>query len=683
MGKYGRVCRLALLAGAGWGVFACGAWGGPPVPTQKVTLSATLTGDAADLFGSRETIWGASLSPDGSKVLFLTSNQRSGTQLMVASSAGGRPPTQILQSDGTPMTLRWCDWADDSRIVCDVTGSDVVNAELVGFQRLMAIDVDGKNSKLLSQQGSMNDALRISQFSADVIDWNEGRNGKLLMARDHVPEQTTGTRLANTADGLGVDMVDTHSLAATKVEAANPSAIAYIGDGKGAVRLMATEALSSGGNLSGVRKWFYRRRGSRNWEGFSDVKADGHGLRPLSVDYASDTVYCLDDRDGRDKLYRVALDGSMKTELIYADPKADVDDVLRLGRQARLIGAATTTDQGSVAYFDPEYQKLAGALSKALPNLPQIEFVGSSADETKLLLSAGSDTDPGRYYVFDKTTKHLNEIALVRPQLENVPLATMTPVTFKAADGTVIPAYLTLPPSGPKKGLPAIVMPHGGPASHDNWGFDWLVQFFAHQGYAVLQPEFRGSTGYGDDWMLQNGFKSWRTAIGDVTDAGRWLVAQGIAAPDKLAIVGWSYGGYAALQSNVLDPDLFKAVVAIAPVTDLDVLRSESLGFTNHNLVSDFIGSGAAITDGSPARHAAMFKAPVILFHGTTDQNVGVGESRLMNDRLRAAGKQSSVVIYPNLDHQLPSGEIRADMLRRADAFLRQSMHLAAAGQAN
>ena len=153
-------------------------------------------------------------------------------------------------------------------------------------------------------------------------------------------------------------------------------------------------------------------------------------------------------------------------------------------------------------------EALGASLRKALPGSPSITFVDASADESKLVLFASSDTDPGRYYLYDKATHHLAEIMAVRPQLAAVPLATQRPITFKAADGTDIPAYLTLPPGSDGKNLPAIVMPHGGPSARDEWGFDWLSQFFANRGFAVLQPNYRGSSGYGSAWFQKNGFQS-------------------------------------------------------------------------------------------------------------------------------------------------------------------------------
>ncbi|MEO5866111.1 MAG: S9 family peptidase [Sphingomonas sp.] len=315
-------------------------------------------------------------------------------------------------------------------------------------------------------------------------------------------------------------------------------------------------------------------------------------------------------------------------------------------------------------------------MSRALPGLPLITFVDASADEKKLLLFAGSDVDPGHYYLYDKATRHLDEVSPARPQLVGTKLAVVKPVSYPAADGTMIPGYLTLPPGSDGKNLPTIVMPHGGPGARDEWGFDWLAQFLANRGYAVLQPNFRGSTGYGDAWFKDNGFKSWRTAIGDVNDGGRWLIKQGIATPDRIAIFGWSYGGYAALQSAVLDPSLFKAIVAVAPVTDLETLRGESNDFTNHIIVDAFIGRGAHVREGSPAQNASRIAAPVLMFHGDRDQNVGIGESRLMASRLKSEGKQVELVEFHHLDHYLDDGEVRAQMLDKVDGFLRSSMKL-------
>jgi dipeptidyl aminopeptidase/acylaminoacyl peptidase len=341
-----------------------------------------------------------------------------------------------------------------------------------------------------------------------------------------------------------------------------------------------------------------------------------------------------------------------------------------------VVGVSYATEKRQAVYFDPGLQALGKSLSKALPGLPLVQFVDSSLDENKLLIRAGSDTDPGRYYIYDKSAKRLAEIMVARPELESATLATVKAVTYKAADGTDVPAYLTLPPGSDGKKIPAIVMPHGGPNARDEWGFDWLAQYYASRGYAVLQPNYRGSSGYGDAWFQRNGFQSWRTAIGDVNDAGRWLVSQGIADPSKLAIVGWSYGGYAALQAAVVDPGLFRAVVAIAPVSDLAVFKQGWAGWSNYRVMSEFIGSGPHLTEGSPAQNAGKFQAPVLLFHGERDFNVPIRQSRIMSDQLKDAGKKAELVVYQNLDHYLEDGQARADMLRRSDAFLRAELKI-------
>jgi dipeptidyl aminopeptidase/acylaminoacyl peptidase len=164
-----------------------------------------------------------------------------------------------------------------------------------------------------------------------------------------------------------------------------------------------------------------------------------------------------------------------------------------------------------------------------------------------------------------------------------------------------------------------------------------------------------------------------------VNDSGRWLVKQGIADPAKLAIVGWSYGGYAALQSAVVDPSLFKAIVAVAPVTDLETLRQEWRDFTNYTLVDTQIGHGPYVAAGSPAQHADRFVAPVLLFHADLDRNVSVAESRLMASRLKSAHKAVTFVEFPELDHQLEDNAVRTGMLDKMDGFLRTTLGLPAA----
>jgi dipeptidyl aminopeptidase/acylaminoacyl peptidase len=365
------------------------------------------------------------------------------------------------------------------------------------------------------------------------------------------------------------------------------------------------------------------------------------------------------------------MDDSLAAELVYANPNVDVDGVVRIGHGATVIGVTFAEEQRRIVWFDQQYAALAQSLSRALPELPIISFVGGSRDGNRLLVFAGSDSDPGRYYVYDRSRRGLEEIMLARPELEGTPLARVRAVSYPAADGVSIPAYLTLPPGQPEgRNLPAVVLPHGGPGARDEWGFDWLAQFLANQGYAVLQPNFRGSAGYGDAWFARNGFQGWATSIGDVTAGARWMASQGIADPRRLAIVGWSYGGYAALQSGATNPDLFRAIVAIAPVTDLRLLTEQSSGFTDYRLTRQFVGTGPHLDQGSPLRNVERITAPVLLFHGTRDVNVDVRHSQQMDRALRSAGKRSELMTFEGLEHDLGDSQARIRMLDRIAAFL-------------
>lgn len=633
-------------------------------------LAANTEPDPAAAFGARESIEGISLSPDGQRIAYLSPGEGQGSWLYTVDLASGRS-TQTTSVDGRTQRLGNCGWADTQRLVCSVFAIQRSQGEVASAGRIVALDSDGSNVVTL---GAREWRTYNGAGLRDVIDWRPGAGGQILLTSSLAAGGGRGS-------GFGVVRIDTRSNAVDIVEPPIPYGADYLADGRGRIRLASTQRIRGATGMAAEEvEWRYRRQGSSDWQSFSTYNfVTREGLNPIAFDAEHDSVYAFDKLNGRRALYRVSLDGSLRRELLVSHDSVDVDGVVRLGRRGRVVGATYATDTRQIVYFDPALRQLAQQLSRALPNLPLIRFIGASDDESVLLVWAGSDRDPGRYYTYVKEGRHLNEIMIARPQLEGVTLAEVRPVSFPAADGTPIPGYLTLPPGRDARGLPAIVLPHGGPSARDEWGFDWLAQYFAHRGFAVLQPNFRGSAGYGDEWFRRNGFQSWRTAVGDVNDAGRWLVAQGIADPAKLAIVGWSYGGYAALQSGVLDPALYRAVVAIAPVTDLNLLREESRGWSDFRLMRESLGSLSNVREGSPSDNAGAIRAPVLMFHGDHDLNVDVRHSRVMNDHLRDAHRTSELVVFPGLDHQIEDSAARAQMLRRSDAFLRASLGIPAA----
>jgi dipeptidyl aminopeptidase/acylaminoacyl peptidase len=656
---------LACMAGA------CAAMGAEAQELQN----------PAEAFGHRPSVRSIALSPGGEQVVYLGPGEGEDTRVYVAAVGGGRSSI-VTTTDGDPMEARWCRFVNESVLVCEIyalveDAYDIYRSRIYPVTRLFALDLESGNVRTLGQRETAYRDNR--QFDGEIIDWLPEDEETVMMSRVYVPEQyRTGSRIVDDDEGLGVVRINTRTGRTRRVEAPAWQSSRFLSDGHGNVRMKGTVTVRGATGMQGAElNYYYRLADDGDWREFGRYNMlTDEGFYPVAVDHDLNAVYGFEDLNGRDALYRISLDGSMERELVFAHDEVDVSRLVRLGRQRRVIGVGYSDDYSRVEYFDPQYRALATALRNALPGNPVIGFIDASDDETRLLVRASSDTNPGRYYVFDRAAGTLNEILLARPELEGVTLSEVRPISYPAADGTMIPGYLTLPPGSDGHNLPAIVMPHGGPGSRDDWGFDWLAQFYAHQGYAVLQPNFRGSYGYGEGWLVTNGFQGWETAIGDVNDGARWLVSQGIANPAQIAGVGWSYGGYAVLQSAVTEPGLFRAVVAIAPVTDLPALREDARAYSSGRNVAEYLGSGPHILAGSPARHADRVTAPVLLFHGDQDLNVDVGQSRRMHDRLQDAGRNSELVVFEGLDHGLRDSAVREQMLERSDAFLREALGL-------
>ena len=631
--------------------------------------------DAAEAFGALPNVAALQLSPDGQSVAFVSPLQGQASVVYTLSLAPGAKARIALYADGKPFRMRGCNWVANDRLICTVyaLSPDRGVHGLLPITRMIAVNADGTNPQQLSAKLNPHSSGYLLQ-DATVIDWVPDQDGSVLVARNYLRDDYTGSHVGSAAEGLGVDLLDTRTLVVNHVVPPEINAIEYISDGRGTVRIVAQRNTLSGGIDRGVITYLYRKRGSDAWHTLSSYnEIDRSGFRPVAVDHDLDIAYGWKKLDGRIALYSMSLDDAPQEKLLYSRPDVDLGGLIRIGRRNRVVGVAYSTDVQRSEYFQDDIRQMLNALHKALPN-QLISVVDSNLDETKILIFAGSDTDPGVYYLFDRPTHTLNTFLVARAPLEGVTLAHVKPIAYPAADGQMIPGYLTLPPGVDNPhGLPAIVMPHGGPSSRDEWGFNWLAQFYAARGYVVLQPNYRGSAGFGDAWFEQNGFKSWEIAVGDVVAAGHWLVSAGIADPSKLGIVGWSYGGYAALQSVAVDPRVFKAIVAIAPVSDLDALKEERRHWSDFAVTSDFIGAGAHMRAGSPITHVAQFQQPVLMFHGTNDRNVGFEESRRMQAALKAAGAQSELVSYEDRDHQLDDSGVRADMLRKSDAFLRHA----------
>ncbi len=642
----------------------------------SAVIGQTLAEDAAK-FGARQSVLSPSISPSGNQLLYIQPGVQAEETIFVVDLKGLAAPNPIILMNEAQARLNECSWANEERIVCSIFGYQEVGGTLLGFTRLISLKSDGTDMIRLTPQtnwrtmGTLQNGGRLMALDID------GEENKVLMTRQYIKESGAGTKLYNDKEGLGVDWVDVTNGRNRTVEQPNRKSSGYIADENGKIRIMeVTESSASGYDGSDVR-YLYRPAGSSKWEALSTIDSRGsvdRGFVPVAVDSAKNVAFGFDSEGGYNALYSVALDGSGKREKLMARDDVDVDGLIRIGRKDRVVGASFATEKRHVKYFDPELDRLAAGLSKALPGKPLISIVDANQDESVILLIASSDTDPGMLYLYEKATQRLNELLPLRDPLVGRKMGKMTPISYPAADGTAIPGYLTIPAESTGKNLATIVLPHGGPGARDEWGFDWLPQFFIARGYAVFQPNYRGSAGYGEAWYGKNGFQEWGTAISDVNDAGRWLVSQGIANPDRLAIVGWSYGGYAALQSQVIDANLYKAVVAIAPVSDLELLREENRNYTSFLAYDKFIGTGPHVAAGSPARHADNFRSPVLLVHGTMDQNVSVAHSKLMRDRLKGAGKSAEYLEFDGLDHYLNHSQARGIMLKRIGGFLDTSL---------
>lgn len=623
--------------------------------TGILCASSAVADDAVDLaevFGKVPELWGARLSPSGEKISFLHQDSAADSPIAYVVTEAGEP-RPILASKKSSFDLNWCDWVSETRLLCGFDGIDRLRMDLLGVTRLVAVDDDGSNARVLLQK-QLEDGY--TQYQDQIIDWLPDDPENVLV---ELPE----------SGGVGVALLNVDTGRTGTKMRVREGTRGYVSDGHGQLRLRHDMDASRS-------RWQFRLADDTEWHllresGMTDLH---DAWMPIGFGTERDKLLVLKPHDGRLSLWSEDLTGGDADVLMFTHPEVDVGGLLTLGKHQRIVAVGYSTDVPHLHYFDEEVRGVAEVVAQAITE-KLAYVVDESWDKRFYLVYASSDRNPGRYYRFDKAERQLLALWSMRPGLEGFELAAMTPIHYAARDGTSIPGYLTTPPGAESARLPAVIMPHGGPQSRDQWDFNWLAQFMAANGFAVLQVNFRGSGGYGDDWVGEGGFRAWSRTIADITDGTHYLIDAGIVDPDRICIVGWSYGGYAALMSAIEEPDLYRCVVSVAGVTDPKTIIDDARFFLNRKLVREFVGTDSSVLDhGSPYRRADELQSPVLLFHGDRDINVTIKHSKMMHKALKKAKVDVELVVYKDTAHQIWRNEYRIDMLQKMAAFLDQNI---------
>ncbi|MDV6332556.1 S9 family peptidase [Asticcacaulis sp. 201] len=613
------------------------------------------------------------LSPDGKRVAGIT--QTGDDNILVALTIGEPKPKAFA----IPVKkVRDLFWGDNSHIIM-VDSATVTVPEFVKARAevLQARSIDIDNTKFVTffdyaQKPSTTGTLMTSQsryypivmgslhrikvdgkYRVTASNYNmQGEYSLDLFSFD--PNSERGERLlagTNTTDNFVVTPDGRVAAFTTYDDFRKEFVLAYNMD------------LASGGKNF---RTIYRHKG----DGLSAPGASGLGRDGNSI-----VIYIYPDDGKTPEYHEVSADGVLGP-VLHPEDKTGEHFPLFHPTTGRLVGFGRYDESFHPDYFDPLLKKLYDALPKMVGDGYRYEVADYAEDPRQMIVKTEGPDDAGTYYHIDFTTGQAQPVAAVYPDLPEEWISNKTAIDYKAADGLNIHAYLTLPPFKAANNLPLIVLPHGGPEARDYIDFDWQSQALASRGYAVLQPNFRGSSGYGDSFT-QAGYGEWgRKMQTDLSDGVRHLVAKGVVDPKRVAILGASYGGYAAMAGPTLDPGVYTCAVAIAGVSDLKAMLDWE---TANNGVIDsttvrywkrFMGDPAHYSDISPARQAAKASCPILLIHGTDDTVVPIDQSRRMESALKTAGKPVEFITYKGQDHWETIGSARIEMMKAAIAFL-------------
>ncbi|WP_417487860.1 alpha/beta hydrolase family protein [Maricaulis sp.] len=594
-----------------------------------------------------------SISPNGERLVFISGESRAERSIVIYSLVGGAP---FVIDGGDDQVLAAVSWANDENLL--VTYSDrrdlAAEGERADLFRTYVVRADGSGNWELNRFATM--ANRDISDPDSMLIW-------LPVIQDNRGSRTVGDSV-EAARGL-FRQEFTRDRARRRV---------FIGDGGFTYRLNADNepvvrfAFDEGefelwSNLDG-NGWdrVYSENLTRERFRFGARRADSWVGRMTSVaglDATGQYGY-FTSRVNNDRLavFRFNFETNEIEGPVVQSDLADVGSFIRDWRTNAVIGVRWAEERQRVEYFDETFANIQTQLEGYFPD-SNVSIVSWDQDFTKVVISISGGQTSESYYLLDRNTGQMAFLSGAYSRIPDEAIAPVEVVHYTARDGLELFGYLTTPPGREARDLPLVMMPHGGPQARDYYGFDAWSQFLAARGYAVFQPQFRGSDGFGRDFITMGHGEWGRSMQDDVSDALRHLVEEGVVDHERVCLFGWSYGGYAALAGATLTPELFRCIIAGAPVSDVFAMMdyvTGRFGGASVTYWAEYIGDWRSETDYitriSPALNASDVQAPMMIIHGTDDLIVPFEQAELMAEAMEAAGKPYELVAIQDGPHQ-------------------------------
>jgi dipeptidyl aminopeptidase/acylaminoacyl peptidase len=580
---------------------------------------------------------GYSMSEDG-KYLAYAAPWENRLNVFVVPTEGGEPKRVTSTKD---RNIAGYAWKDDKIIYLKDNGGDE-------NYHIYTANVDGKSEDV--------DLTPYAGVRAVYVDLLKGNKNEILISMNKNDPKVFDIYKLNILTGE------------TTIVAKNPGNISgWLTDNNGKVRIA--------GITDGVETTIlYREKEEDEFKPLISAKA-GETFEPIMFTKDNSSIYAASNI-GRDTAAIVKMDiKSGKQETIYERKDVDVSNLIISPATKEILAAVYVTDKTKVEYFDEDFKALMKKLSDKFDKSLEIGLRDMSDDMTKFILTTGSDKDAGSYYFYDLNTDKLTKLGDFMPWLDSGKMSSMIPISYKSRDGLTIHGYLTIPKGKIPEKLPVVVNPHGGPWARDVWGFNPEVQYLANRGFAVLQINFRGSTGYGKKFV-DAGNKQWGLKMqDDITDGVQWLIKIGVADPERIGIYGGSYGGYAALAGITFTPDLYAAAVDYVGVSNIFTLLKtippywESQRKMFNERVGDPEKDKELLEKVSPVFHADKIKAPLFVAQGANDPRVNKAESDQIVEALKKRGINVQYMVKDDEGHGFVNQENRYDFYKAMGDF--------------